>query len=149
MRGFAVLISALLAAMGAWPTPGLLRNSETGNPSGRQTVTDKAAWMKGGAGATIGSLASIVIGGFAMVTALYGMAHDPIGTALYNRAQLNIGDAGPLILTGTVAATGLVCATVGLRGRQRWLAITGMSVNAGGLVLALLVKLAVEHGFGA
>ena len=149
MRWLATRFAALLAVMGAWPTPGLLWNSEPGNRSGRETIAGKAPLMKAGAGATFGSLASISLGVFAIATALYGMAHDPIGTALYNRVHLNVGDTGPLILTGAVAATGLVCASVGLRGRQRWLAITGMSVNAGGLVLAFLVKLAVEHGFGA
>jgi hypothetical protein len=32
LRWFAVLVSALLAALGAWPTPGLLWESEAGKP---------------------------------------------------------------------------------------------------------------------
>jgi hypothetical protein len=148
-RWFVVSISTLLAALGAWPTPGLLWNFEPGEPSGAEPMRTNAPRITGGARATIAGPASVVLGRFAVVTALYGVEQDPLGTALDNRMQINVGDAGPLILTGTVVVIGLGCAALGLRRGQRWLAITGICVNSGGLVLALLVKLAVEHGFGA
>jgi hypothetical protein len=148
-RWFVASISTLLAALGAWPTPGLLGNFEPGEPSGPEPLRRKAPRITRGVRATIAGLASVVLGGFAVVTALYGMEQDPLGTALYNRMQINVGDAGPLILSGTVVVIGLGCAALGLRRGQRWPAITGICVNSGGLVLAVLVKLAVEHGFGA
>jgi hypothetical protein len=148
-RWFVVSISALLAALGAWPTPGLLRNFEPGEPSGPEPLRTKALRIRGAASATVAGLASVVLGGVAVVTALYGMEQDPLGTALYNRMHINVGDAGPLILTGMVVVIGFGCAALGLRRGQRWPAITGICVNSGGLVLALLVKVAVEHGFGA
>jgi|SRR5579859_1127295 len=147
-RWFVVSTSTLLAALGAWPTPGLVE-FESGDASRPEPWHTKALRITGSASATIAGLASVVLGGFAVVTALYGMEQDPLGTALYSRMQINVGDEGPLILTGTVVVIGLGCAALGLRRGQRWPAVTGICVNSGGLVLALLVKLAVEHGFGA
>jgi hypothetical protein len=149
VRWLAALAAGLLAVLGAWPTPGLVWNSEPDNSSGPEQLRTKAPQLKSGARAPIAGLTSIGLGAVAVVTTLYGMQHDPLGTALYNRAQINVGNAGPLILTGTVVAIGLVCAAVGLRTRRRWPAIAGICLNASALVLALFVKLAVEHGFGA
>jgi hypothetical protein len=147
-RWFVVSISALLAALGAWPTPGLVE-FDPGDPSRPEPLRTKTLRITGGASATIAGLASVVLGGFAVVSAVYGGKQDPLGTALYNRMHINLGDAGPLVLTGTVVVIGLGCAALGLRRAQRWLAITGTCVNSGGFILALLLKLAVEHGFGA
>jgi len=101
------------------------------------------------AGTTIAGVASIAVGAVAVVTALYGFAQDPIGTALYNQLRIGVGGAGPIILSALVAAIGLASATVGFRGRYRWPALIGVVVNASAVVVAFLVQLAVAHGFGA
>jgi hypothetical protein len=98
------------------------------------------------AGAGIASVASVVLGVLAVLTALYGFSQDPPGTELFNRFKIGVGAEGPLI---TVVAIGVVCAIAGLRGRPRWPAITGIVLNAVALLIAVLVKIAVEHGVGA
>ena len=101
------------------------------------------------AGTTIAGIASIVVGAIAVLTALYGFNHDPLGTALYNQLRIGVAGAGPIILSALVAAIGLASASVGLRGRHRWPAIVGVVVNASALVVAFLLQLALAHGFGA
>jgi len=100
-------------------------------------------------GSTIAGVASIVVGVVAVVTALYGFEQDPLGTALYNGLRVGLGSAGPILLAGTVAVIGLALATSGLHGTPRWPAIAGVVVNASAVVIAFLMRLAVEHGFGA
>ena len=100
-------------------------------------------------GTTIAGVASIVVGVVAVVAALYGFAQDPLGTTLYNQLRIDVGGAGPIILPALVAAIGVASAIVGLRSSHRWPALIGVVVNACAVVVAFLVKLAVERGFGA
>ena len=53
------------------------------------------------------------------------------------------------MLSTLVAAIGLACAVVGLGARDRWPALIGVVVNSSAVVVAFLVRLAVEHDFGA
>ena len=113
------------------------------------TAADIRSRTEAHAGTTIAGVASIVVGVVAVVTALYGFAQDPLGTALYNQLRIGVGGSGPIILSAPVAAIGLASASAGLRGRHRWPALIGVVVNTSAVVVALLVKFAVEHGFGA